>query len=67
MMSHIKKLILADWEGVELTIFENDHDCWVIRVEEGSIDSVDGLLAYMNVFLRCNEHVHEYGLSKVRQ
>lgn len=65
MMSNLKRWILADWPGAQLSIFENDQDCWVIRVEVASIDSTDGMLAYMNVFLRCNEQVHEYGLNKV--
>ncbi len=56
-----------DWEGVAVSIFENHQDCWVLRVEVASVDSLSGLLAYMNVFARCNELVNKYGLVKVRR
>eukprot|EP00798_Chlamydomonas_sp_ICE-L_P026089 gene26089-11797_t len=49
-----------DWEGAEVDVFENDQDCWVIRCNVASVDSVDGLKAYMNVFIRCNELVVEF-------
>ncbi len=46
---------LQDWEGAELSMFENHQDCWVLRVSLASIDSIEGFTAYMNVFVRCNE------------
>lgn len=55
-----------DWEGIRVSLFENHQDCWVVRVDASSVDSLDGLAAYMNVFVRCNEQINGYGLTKVR-
>ncbi len=41
-----------DWESAVVSIFENHQDCWVIRIEAASVDSLTGLLAYMNVGVR---------------
>lgn len=65
MMSRLKALLAADWEGVALQIFENEHDCWVVSFEEASVDSLAGLAAYMNVFVRTNPAANEYKLTKV--
>ena len=54
-----------DWEGADVSIFENEHDWWVVRGPLQKVDSEQGLLAYMNVFVRCNELVTEYQVSKV--
>lgn len=59
--------MLQDWEGAGVTIFENHQDCWVIRIELASVDSLDGLLAYMNVFVRCNELVNAFKMVKVKR
>eukprot|EP00201_Polytomella_parva_P024620 CAMPEP_0175045848 /NCGR_PEP_ID=MMETSP0052_2-20121109/4683_1 /TAXON_ID=51329 ORGANISM="Polytomella parva, Strain SAG 63-3" /NCGR_SAMPLE_ID=MMETSP0052_2 /ASSEMBLY_ACC=CAM_ASM_000194 /LENGTH=389 /DNA_ID=CAMNT_0016309489 /DNA_START=156 /DNA_END=1325 /DNA_ORIENTATION=- len=64
-MLSLKKLILMDWPDADLNLFENEHDCWVLRFEESSIDGAAGLVAYMNVMLRCNELVVAYRLDKV--
>lgn len=65
MMSDVRKWIAKDWEEVDVTIFENDHDCWVVRIPLDKVDSEQGLLAYMNVFIRCNELVNSYKIHKV--
>lgn len=65
MMNKLRDWIIQDWEGCVVSIFENHQDCWVIRVDTASVESLDGLQAYMNVFVRCNELVGKYRLVKV--
>mmetsp|Transcript_24206 Transcript_24206/g.52899 ORF Transcript_24206/g.52899 Transcript_24206/m.52899 type:complete len:391 (+) Transcript_24206:390-1562(+) len=65
MMNNVRKWIVKDWEGAAVEIFENEEDCWVVRVALSSIDSEAGLMAYMNVFIRCNELINKYQLTKV--
>lgn len=48
-----------------MSMFENDQGCWVMKMDMSTVDSLDGLQAYMNVFVRCNTLINEYGLTKV--
>ena len=32
MMKSLVALVLKDWGGADVTIFENHEDCWVIKV-----------------------------------
>jgi hypothetical protein len=66
MMNNLRKWILQDWEGADVAIFENHQDHWVVRISLDSIDSLAGMRAYMNVFVRCNELVLSYKMTKVR-
>lgn len=65
MMNNLRKWISQDWQGAEIVIYENEAELWVLKVVLASIDSAAGLLAYMNVFIRCNELVNAYRLNKV--
>ncbi|KAG2440186.1 hypothetical protein HXX76_004299 [Chlamydomonas incerta] len=65
MMKRLKRTLEADWEGAVISIFENEHDCWVICFQEASVDSLEGLAAYMNVFIRSNPLATEFKLNKV--
>jgi hypothetical protein len=56
---------VQDWEGMEVSIFENPQDSWVLKINLSTVESLDGLLAYMNVFVRCNKIVNQYRLTKV--
>jgi hypothetical protein len=56
---------VQDWEGMEVSIFENQQDSWVLKINLSTVESLDGLLAYMNVFVRCNKIVNQYRLTKV--
>ncbi|KAF5830403.1 hypothetical protein DUNSADRAFT_14647 [Dunaliella salina] len=64
MMENVRKWIAADWEGIKISIFENKQDCWVLKIDINTVESLEGLLAYMNVFVRCNKLVNQYGLTK---
>jgi len=50
---------------MEVSIFENQQDSWVLKINLSTVESLDGLLAYMNVFVRCNKIVNQYRLTKV--
>ncbi len=63
--SHTQLLLFQDWEECDITLFENDDDCWVVRIPLAGVDSEQGLLAYMNVLIRCNELVTKYQVQKV--
>mmetsp|Transcript_22296 Transcript_22296/g.38132 ORF Transcript_22296/g.38132 Transcript_22296/m.38132 type:complete len:384 (+) Transcript_22296:193-1344(+) len=73
MMNALRKWIQQDWEEAGVSIFENHQDCWVLRIElansaspaPNGMEPLDGLLAYMNVFVRCNELVNAYSMVKV--
>ncbi|GLI59434.1 hypothetical protein VaNZ11_001318 [Volvox africanus] len=65
MMKNLKRVLEADWEGAYISIFENEHDCWVVCFQEETVDGLDGLAAYMNVFIRTNRVATEYRLTKV--
>ncbi|KXZ48626.1 hypothetical protein GPECTOR_26g529 [Gonium pectorale] len=65
MMRAIKKALEADWEGAVISIFENEHDCWVICFQEATVDGLEGLAAYMNVFVRTHALAIGYKLVRV--
>mmetsp|Transcript_21169 Transcript_21169/g.25473 ORF Transcript_21169/g.25473 Transcript_21169/m.25473 type:complete len:248 (+) Transcript_21169:184-927(+) len=65
MIMNLHKIICADWEEAEVSIYANDDEHWVIRFNLDTIDSEQGLVTYMNILLRCNELVLKYQLSKV--
>ncbi|KAG1667737.1 hypothetical protein FOA52_016176 [Chlamydomonas sp. UWO 241] len=67
MMRNIRDWVSKDWQGADVTVFENDEDCWVMRVPLESVDSEAGLAAYMNVFMRCDAKVNDYRLTKVSE
>ncbi|EFJ48851.1 hypothetical protein VOLCADRAFT_117472, partial [Volvox carteri f. nagariensis] len=64
MMKNLKRVLEADWEGAYISIFENEHDCWVVCFQEETVDGLEGLAAYMNVFIRTNTVATEYRLTK---
>eukprot|EP00873_Tetraselmis_striata_P005526 jgi/Tetstr1/425790/TSEL_001573.t1 len=66
MMANIRKLIQEDWEDASIMIYPNEEELWVVRmVLDDGVDSVMGLEAYMNTFLRTNKLIQEYKLTKV--
>jgi len=46
-------------------MYPNDQGFWIVKVLRESVDSEEGLRAYMNVLLRGNEAVRKYRLTKV--
>lgn len=46
-------------------MYANDEGMWVICFDLSTVDSEPGLIAYMNIFIRCNSLVNKYQLVKV--
>ncbi|GMH33827.1 hypothetical protein BSKO_01661 [Bryopsis sp. KO-2023] len=65
VMVKLKQKILEDWEGAEMLIYPNDDGLWVMRFCLSSVESEMGLVAYMNIFIRCSTFVNKYNLVKV--
>jgi len=65
IITMLQDVIVEDWEGVDVAIYANEEEQWVIRFLISSVDSEEGLVAYMNVMLRCNAVVQKYKLTKV--
>lgn len=66
MMKKLQAQIEKDWQGAHVSIFENETDCWVLKIPlGGTVDSMEGMNAYMNVFARCNDLCIQYQLVKV--
>ncbi|KAG2498356.1 hypothetical protein HYH03_003615 [Edaphochlamys debaryana] len=65
MMKRLKRVLEADWDGSMISIFENEQDCWVVCFQLATVDSPEGLAAYMNVFVRTNPVATEFRLAKV--
>lgn len=55
----------ADWGDCEFELYCDPEDLIVMEFGLDSLDSPDGLGAYMNTMVRCNPIISEYGLSKV--
>mmetsp|Transcript_22626 Transcript_22626/g.31544 ORF Transcript_22626/g.31544 Transcript_22626/m.31544 type:complete len:328 (+) Transcript_22626:165-1148(+) len=67
IIQQLHKIITEDWEGVVVNIYENQDAHWVIRFNLNSVDSEQGLVTYMNVFLRCNKLVTKYDVTRVTE
>ena len=67
MLAAVKRWISSDWQGSTMDVYCNEQDLWVVRCVLDTVDSIEGLHAYMNVFVRCNQLACEYGVTKVRR
>jgi len=65
VIQQVQKIVCEDWEDVEVAIYINEDEQWVIRFPLEGIDSDAGLVAYMNVFVRTNKIIEKYKLVKV--
>lgn len=63
-MQQLRQIILSDWGELDLLIYPNPRDVWVLRVREDSAESLLGLTAYLNVLARCSSLVLRYGLTR---
>lgn len=64
-MQHLRSVILDDWPELNLLIYPNARQFWVLRINKESVESVHGLTAYLNVLLTGNPVVKRYGLVRV--
>ena len=65
LMGKIRAHLAEDWDDAELDIYVTRGEEWAICFRVETVDSVPGLVAYMNNFLRCSELVNQNGLTKV--
>jgi hypothetical protein len=65
MLAAVKRWIGSDWQGSTMDVYCNEQDLWVVRFALDTVDSLEGLHAYMNVFVRCSQLACEYGVTKV--
>jgi hypothetical protein len=50
---------------VQVELYENEEECWVVKVALASLDSAEGFAAYLRVLLRSEARVRSLRLSKV--
>ena len=65
LIGKIRAHLAEDWSDADLDIFVTRGEEWAICFRVDTVDSVPGLVAYMNNFLRCSELVNQNGLTKV--
>ena len=65
LIGKIRAHLTEDWIDADLDIFVTRGEEWAICFRVETVDSVPGLVAYMNNFLRCSELVNQNGLTKV--
>jgi hypothetical protein len=53
--------------AVQVELYENMDECWVVKVALETVDSPHGLAAYASVLLRNDDRVRAYRLTKVVQ
>jgi len=61
----IKKLLLADWNDVNFVIGTNPNDLIEIKFDLTTVDTLQGLHAYMNTMLNTNEDLVRFCLRKI--
>lgn len=65
MVAYIKKTILADWQDINFVIGTNPEEMIEIKFDGKTIDTTQGLHAYMNTLLNSNQEIQEYDLRKI--
>ena len=65
IIQQVQRIICEDWEDVEVAIYVNEDEQWVVRIPLHAVDSDAGLVAYMNVLARTNAIIMKYQLVKV--
>lgn len=65
MVAYIKKTILADWQDINFVIGTNPEEMIEIKFDGKTIDTTQGLHAYMNTLIRSNQEIMQYDLRKI--
>jgi hypothetical protein len=65
IMRNLATTLDRDWDDAEYQVFRDEEDLIILEFELASLDSVKGLLAYMNMLEHTNETISSHGLSKV--
>jgi len=53
----LKKLLLSDWNDVNFVIGTNPNDQIEVKFDLQTVDTIQGLHAYMNTMLNTNDEV----------
>ena len=67
MVRYISRKLSNDWEDSIFAITTNPEDFIEIKWKAETIESAEGLHAYMNVFVQTDAHIGQYKLRKVVQ
>jgi hypothetical protein len=67
IVQYLSKKLSEDWEDTIFAITTNPEDLVEIKFKSDTVESVEGLHAYMNVLMANDDHVNEYKLRKVVQ
>lgn len=65
LLAVLKRVLATDWEGSAFDILLDTTGCVVVRFELATVESRDGLAAYMNVLLKSNPLVIPFLMSRV--
>lgn len=65
MVRYLSKKLQHDWEDSIFAITTNPEDFIEIKFKTNTIESAEGLHAYMNVLLSTDVHVGKFKLRKV--
>jgi hypothetical protein len=65
MVAYIKKTILADWQDINFVIGTNPEEMIEIKFDGKTIDTTQGLHAYMNTLLNNNQEILKFDLRRV--
>jgi hypothetical protein len=61
----LKRLLLSDWNDVNFVIGTNPNDLIEIKFDMNTVDTLQGLHAYMNTMLNTNDEVIRFQLRKL--
>lgn len=65
IVEFLKKLLLSDWNDVNFVIGTNPNDQIEIKFDLQTVDTLQGLHAYMNTMLNTNDDMIRYQLRKL--
>lgn len=65
IVESLKRLLLSDWNDVNFVIGTNPNDQIEIKFDKNTVDTLQGLHAYMNTMLNTNEEVIRFQLKKL--
>ena len=67
MVRYLSRKLSNDWEDSIFAITTNPEDFIEIKWKAETIESAEGLHAYMNVLFQTDAHIGQYKLRKVVQ
>lgn len=65
IVEFLKRLLLSDWNDVNFVIGTNPNDQIEVKFDLSTVDTLQGLHAYMNTMLNTNDEMIRYQLRKL--